>query len=62
MVDEKLLELRGVSKRFGATLALNNVDFDLRPGEVHGLVGENGAGRVHLMKILSGYHTDYEGK
>ncbi len=62
MVDEKLLELRGVSKRFGATLALNNVNFDLRPGEVHGLVGENGAGKSTLMKILSGYHTDYDGE
>jgi ribose transport system ATP-binding protein len=62
MAEEKLLELKGVVKRFGATLALDNVDFDLRPGEVHGLVGENGAGKSTLMKILSGYHREFDGE
>ena len=51
------LELRGVSKSFGATSALRNVALSLRPGEVMALVGENGAGKSTLMKILSGAHT-----
>ena len=57
-----MLELIRVSKHFGGVAALKEVDFDLRPGEIHGLVGENGAGKSTLIKILAGVHTDYEGE
>ena len=50
------VELRGISKRFGATAALTDVSMDLRAGEIHGLVGENGAGKSTLVKILGGVH------
>lgn len=53
--------MQGVSKSFGGVLALREVDFALLPGEIHGLVGENGAGKSTMMKIIDGVHTDYEG-
>ncbi len=46
--------MRGMHKTFGATIALDNVDFVVSPGEIHALIGENGAGKSTLMKVLSG--------
>jgi ribose transport system ATP-binding protein len=50
----ELLRLTGVRKRFGGSLALDGVDFDLQPGEVHVLFGENGAGKSTLINIITG--------
>ena len=49
-----VLELRGVSKRFGAVQALTDVDFEVDAGEVVALVGDNGAGKSTLVKAISG--------
>lgn len=60
--DSPILELRGVSKRFGAVQALQGVDLALRPGEVVALVGDNGAGKSTLIKGIAGIHPFDEGE
>jgi ribose transport system ATP-binding protein len=57
-----LLELRGISKQFPGVKALDNVSFAVYPGEVHMLVGENGAGKSSLMKVLCGAYSADEGE
>jgi D-xylose transport system ATP-binding protein len=54
--DTPVLELRGVSKAFGAVQALYEVDFHVAPGEVMALVGDNGAGKSTLIKCIAGIH------
>ena len=56
-----LLEMRDVSKSFGATRALDQVSLELEAGEVRALIGENGAGKSTLMKVLSGAHRPDSG-
>jgi len=56
------IEMRGISKHFGGIQALSSVDFNLRSGQVVGLVGDNGAGKSTLIKILSGVYLPDEGE
>ncbi len=56
------VELRSISKRFGATQALSDVSLAVAPAEVHALVGENGAGKSTLVKILAGVHLPDAGE
>ena len=61
-MDEKIVSMRCICKNFPGVKALDNVEFELRAGEVMALLGENGAGKSTLMKILSGVYTRDSGE
>jgi len=62
MPSGNILEMQNISKKFGGNYVLEKAPFDLKPGEVHALVGENGAGKSTMMKILMGIYKRDEGK
>lgn len=62
MADTPILELKGVSKNFGAVQALTKVDFETKAGEVMALVGDNGAGKSTLIKGVAGIYPFEEGE
>ena len=55
-LSEKMLEMRGITKEFPGVKALDDVNFVVRKGSIHALVGENGAGKSTLMNVLSGWY------
>ncbi len=61
MAEDLILELNGITKIFPGVKALNNVQFQLRRGEVHALMGENGAGKSTFIKVITGVHAAEEG-
>jgi simple sugar transport system ATP-binding protein len=61
MPGTPFLRLQGVTKRFGGVTALDGVDFEVEPGEVHCLVGENGCGKSTLIKLVAGVHAPEPG-
>lgn len=62
MEHEMIFETRGLHKAFGATVALKNVDFQIRRGEIRGLIGENGSGKSTIMSIAAGMQRATGGK
>jgi len=56
-MNEPILSVKGITKRFGGLIALKNVSFDVYPGEVVGLMGPNGAGKTTLLNIIAGEYT-----
>lgn len=61
-MSEYILELRAITKLFPGVKALDNVHFQLKPGEIHALMGENGAGKSTFIKIITGVLTQDEGE
>ena len=61
-MSEYILELKNITKLFPGVRALKNVSFNLKPGEIHALVGENGAGKSTLIKIITGAYEPTEGQ
>lgn len=61
-MEELILKSEGISKRFGGVQALDKIQFQLKKGEVHALVGENGAGKSTYIKILAGVYQKDEGE
>ena len=61
-MSEYLVEMNDITVQFPGVLALDHVHFDAKPGEVHVLLGENGAGKSTIMKVLAGVNTNYEGE
>lgn len=62
LMSEYVVEMRDVTKRFPGVVALSKMHLDVKPGEIHGLIGENGAGKSTLIKTLTGVHQADEGQ
>jgi branched-chain amino acid transport system ATP-binding protein len=57
-----LMEMKGITLRFGGVVAINDITFDIREGEIRAIIGPNGAGKSSMLNIVSGFYTPSEGE
>ena len=57
-----MIEVQNVTKRYGTTIAVDNLSFKVEPGQILGFLGPNGAGKTTTMRVLTGYMPPTEGK
>jgi len=57
-----LMEMRGITLRFGGVVAINDISFDIREGEIRAIIGPNGAGKSSMLNIISGFYTPSDGE
>ena len=62
MSDQYVVELKHVTKKFPGVIAMRDMHIQIKPGEIHGLIGENGAGKSTLIKVLTGVYVPEEGE
>jgi branched-chain amino acid transport system ATP-binding protein len=60
--EDVLLAVEGVSLRFGSIIAINNVSFDIRRGEIRAIIGPNGAGKTSMLNVINGFYQPQEGR
>jgi branched-chain amino acid transport system ATP-binding protein len=60
--EDVLLAVEGVSLRFGSIIAINNVSFDIRRGEIRAIIGPNGAGKTSMLNVINGFYHPQEGR
>ena len=61
-IGEVILDLRGITLRFGGVEAIKNISFDIRKGEIRAIIGPNGAGKSSMLNVISGFYNPQEGE
>jgi branched-chain amino acid transport system ATP-binding protein len=62
LIGPTLLEVKGITLKFGGVTAIENISFDIREGEVRAIIGPNGAGKSSMLNVINGFYHPQEGE